>query len=363
MKVPFFDLRVQTQKIKDQLLRAIEEVVDDTGFILGPRVEQFEKLMAEFCRTRLAVGVASGTDALHLALLASGVGPGDEVITPPFSFIATAEAISYIGARPVFVDVDEGTFNINADLIEEKITSKTKAILPVHLYGQPADMSKIRRIAEKHSLKIVEDCAQSIGAKINDQIVGSLGDAGCFSFFPTKNLGCFGDGGMVVTSSQEIYQKVKMLRSHGGINRDDYEILGFNSRLDVLQAVILELKLKYLDEWTQARRKHAADYNNLLKGLPLATPFELKGSYCVYNQYTIKSSERDRLMEYLRSNDIGCMVYYPKSIHLQKIYQNQGSLPVSEKIQNEVLSLPIYPELTRLQIETVAGAIRKFYQK
>lgn len=364
MKIPFFDLKKQNQTLKNELLKAITSVIDDGGFILGPRLEQFEKQIAAFCACQWGVGLASGTDALHLALIAGGIGPGDEVITPAFSFIATAEAISYIGARPVFVDIDEKTFNINPVLIEEKITSRAKAILPVHLYGQPAAMDQIGQLAAKYSLKVIEDSAQAIGARYRAKPVGAWGDAGCFSFFPTKNLGAFGDGGLVVTRNEAIYQKVKKLRSHGGLVRDNYEILGFNSRLDVIQAVVLEVKLKYLNQWIEARRSHANLYNQLLKDLPVAVPYEIPDSFCVYNQYTVKVKEREKLLGFLHDEGIGAMVYYPKGMHQQKIYQNSAvSLPVTERIQAEVLSLPIFPELNSTEIETVAAAIRKFYKK
>jgi len=345
-------------------MAAMEKVIDEAGFVLGPHLEAFEQKMSQFCGCSYGAGVASGTEALHLALLASGIKPGDEVVTTPFSFIATAEAISYVGARPVFVDIDEKTFNINPDLIEEHLSPKTKAIVPVHLYGQPVDMDKIKKIAQKYSLKIIEDCAQAIGARYFNQPVGSFGDAGCFSFFPTKNLGAFGDGGMVVTSNPEIARLVKMLRGHGGLERDVYQILGFNSRLDILQVAILEAKLKYLEAWTASRRHHAYYYNQLLQDLPLETPFELPNTFCVYNQYTIKVKERPALIDYLKKEGIGIMVYYPRGMHQQKIYQDVVvNLPVVEKIQGQVLSLPIYPELTDSLIELVAQTIRRFYRQ
>jgi dTDP-4-amino-4,6-dideoxygalactose transaminase len=304
---------------------------------------------------------------LHLALRACGIGAGDEVITTPFTFVATAQAIVYLGAKPVFVDINSSTFNINVDLIEGKITEKTKAILPVHLYGQPCEMDKISDLAKKYNLKIIEDCAQAVGAEYRGLKVGSIGDVGCFSFFPTKNLGCFGDGGMVVTNNEEIAKNVRQLRSHGGIIRDQYEAIGYNSRLDELQAAILRVKLKYLDSWNQKRRE-IADYFQKFLGFNngIVLPVETENTSHVYNQYTLKIKMRDKIKNLLRENSIDTMVYYSKPLHLQKAFENLGyvfgDFPESEKAQEEVLSLPIFPELSREEIEKVLNTI-KFINK
>ena len=363
--IPVLDLKTQYQALETEIDVAIKRVLLSTEFVLGPEVRQLEQKTAEFCECEFGVGVASGTDALRLALDAVGVGPGDEVITTPFTFIATANTISHCGATPVFVDIDPQTFNLKPELVAAAITVRTKAIVPVHLYGHPADMDSILQIAAKHGLFVVEDCAQAIGACYRSKRVGSLGQIGCLSFYPTKNLGAYGDGGMVVTNDSGLAERVDILRRQGSKKKYHAQFLGFNSRLDSLQAAILNVKLKYLESWTEKRREVAQRYNALLKGLPIVTPYEAPGSYHVYHQYTIRVPERDRLAEHLKKKRIGTMIYYPVSIHLQELYAglglSQGSLPVSEAASSEVLSLPMYPELTLEQQEEVAAGIREFY--
>jgi dTDP-4-amino-4,6-dideoxygalactose transaminase len=366
MKIPLVDLKAQYDSLKNEIDDAISRVVEGTQFILGPEVKAFEQEIAAFIGVKYAVGVASGTDALHLALLACGIQPGDEVITTPFSFIATAETISHCGAVPVFVDIDPRTYNINPTLIEAKITKKTKAILPVHLYGQPAAMNPILELARKYKLKVIEDCAQALGARYRDKKVGSLGDAGCLSFFPSKVLGAYGDGGMVVTNNPEIAEKVTMLRNHGGKQKYLNYLPGFNSRLDELQAAILRVKLRHLDNWIEMRRQKAAFYSKLLGQIySVEPPYAAADVYHIFNYYTVRLDRklnRDKLSEHLNSQGVATAIYYPLSLHLQPVYKSlgyqAGELPESEKAQEEVLSLPIYPELEDKAIEAIARAIK-----
>lgn len=369
MSIPIADLKAQYLSIKDEIDAAVQRVIESTQFILGPEVDAFEKEMAAYCGVGHAVGVASGTEALQLALLACGITPGDEIISTPFTFIATAETITQCGAVPVFVDIEPQTYNINPILIEAKITAKTKAILPVHLYGQSADMDPIMNIAKKYNLKLIEDCAQALGAGYKGKKVGSFGNAGCLSFFPSKVLGAYGDGGMVVTNDSQIADKLKMLRNHGTKQKYYHMIPGFNSRLDALQAAILRIKLKYLDKWIKLRREKAALYAKYLKNIPgLETPQDSPGCYHCYNYYTVrlvdKKLNRDALQKHLTSHGISSMVYYPVALHLQTVYINlgykKGDFPQSEKAQDEVLSLPLYPEVTEEQIVQIAEAIRHF---
>lgn len=365
MPVPFLDLKRQYIEIKDEINKAISEVEDSCRFILGKNVKALEEEIAAFSGVKYGIGVASGTDALHLSLLACGVGKDDEVITSTFSFVATAEAIAYTGASPVFVDIDAKTFNLDPKKIEEKITKKTKAILPVHLYGQSAEMAAIIDIARKHRLKVVEDAAQAIGAEYDGKRVCSIGDVGCLSFFPTKNLGCFGDGGMVLTNNKEIAEKVKILRGHGSRVTYHYDIIGFNSRLDEIQAAILRVKLKYLNRWSEARTKNAALYNELFKdSKKILPPYKDPKSKHVFNQYTIRVKDRDKLFSFLESKGIGRMVYYPLSLHLQKAFTflggKKGDFPESESAEAEVISLPIFPELKEEEIKEVGEAVKSF---
>ncbi len=363
------DLKIQYQSIKGEIDGAIARVLQHTQFILGQEVKTFEGEMAAFCGTKHAVGVASGTDALHLALLACGVGPGDEVITTPFTFIATAEAIVNCGARPVFADIDPATFNIDPAGIEARITPRTKAIIPVHLYGLPADMGPIVSIAGRHGVKVIEDCAQALGARYQGQKVGSIGDAGCLSFFPAKNLGCYGDGGMVVTSDPRISETVEMLRKHGGKIAYYHSLPGFNSRLDALQAAILSAKLPHLEQWNDMRRRNAALYDSLLEKVPGITIARPPAGYVPSaNYYTFRLAgpriKRDDLRKQLDGKGIQTMVYYPLSLHLQEVYKDlgykAGDLPQSEKAHAQVLSLPMYPELAEGQVREAAGAVEAY---
>jgi len=363
MNVPFLDLKRQYASIKEELDQAIFSVLSHTKFILGPEVEAFEEKVAQYCGTKFAVGVASGTDALLLSLRACGVGPGDEVITTGFSFFATAGVISRLGGIPVYVDIDPETYNIAPDKIEGKITPKTKAIMPVHLFGQCADMDPIIKVAKKHKLKVVEDAAQAIGSEYRGKKAGNLSDFGCFSFFPSKNLGAAGDGGMVVTNDPDMADLVRILRVHGSKPKYYHSIVGYNSRLDALQAAILSVKLKYLDEWTKKRREHAEVYNAAFKGLDVVTPKEEEFNYHIYNQYTIALKKRDRLREVLKENQIGHDVYYPVPLHLQECYRSlgykEGDLPVTEEKAGEVVSIPVYPELTSEEQNFVIETIKK----
>ena len=367
MKIPLVDLKVQYASIKSEIDDAIRSVIENTQFILGPKVETFESEMAAYCEAKFAIGVASGTDALQLALLACDIQPGDEVITTPFTFIATTEAITQCGAIPVFVDIDPETYNIDSTKIEPKITQSTRAILPVHLYGQPANMSPILELARKYNLKVIEDCAQALGAEYKGKKVGSLGDAGCLSFFPSKVLGAYGDGGMVITNNPEIAEKVAVLRNHGCKQKYYHLIPGFNSRLDELQAAILRVKLRHLDDWIELRRRKASLYSQLFSLIDgVQPPYVAPDSYHIFNYYTIQLQNgkinRDKLQEYLHTQGIATAIYYPLSLHLQQVCKPLGYKPgdfsESEKAQEEVLSLPIYPELGDDKIEATIETIK-----
>lgn len=366
MSVPFFTLTRQNQKIRGDLLASMERCLDSGAFILGKSVESLESHMASFIGTKYAVALASGTDALHLALRSIGLNPGEEVITSPFTFVATAEAIAYCGATPVFADIEPNTFNLDPRCIS--ITKKTKALLPVHLYGQPADLNEMLIISRNSGIYLIEDCAQSIGASIGDKKVGSIGDIGCFSYFPTKNLGCFGDGGIITTDRKEFYNMARVLRGHGSKETYHYEYIGYNSRLDALQAEILMVRFKHLDAWTKSRIKNAEQYFSQLSSLDqVVLPSISPSSYHVFNQFTIRVKDRDKLFAYLKGRDIGCMVYYPLCLHLQKAFSylgyKKGDFPEAEKAQEEVLSLPIFPELVGSEVSEVCQAIRDFYKK
>ncbi|MGH9796211.1 MAG: DegT/DnrJ/EryC1/StrS family aminotransferase [Candidatus Acidiferrales bacterium] len=361
--IPMLDLKAQYASIRDEIRAAIDEVLAAQHFILGPQVKAFEQEMAAYCGTKFAVGVASGTDALILALHACGVGPGDEVIVPTFSYIATADSASLLGAVPVFVDIDAATFNMNAAQLEARITPKTKAIVPVHLYGQPAEMDAILEIARRYNIKVIEDNAQAIGATYNGRKTGSMGDIGCISFFPSKNLGGYGDGGMVVTNSPELADRLRALRAHGA-KRHKYlsDEQGWNSRLDELQAAILRVKLRHLDEWKRGRQQVAARYNQLFQGtVGVVTPKVAPGCEHVYHQYTIRVRDRDAVQQRVAHRGVPSTVYYPLPMHLQRMYASlggqRGMLPVAERAADEVLSLPVYPELTAAQIARVADAL------
>jgi len=367
MNIPLVDLKAQYERINSEIDKAVQEVIQSGQFILGPEVEAFESEVAAYCGTKYAVGVASGTDALQLALLACGIEPNDEVITTPFTFIATAETIAKCGATPVFADIDPKTYNIDPAKLESKINPKTKAILPVHLYGQPVDMSPIVELARKHNLKIIEDCAQALGAEYRSEKVGSIGDVGCLSFFPSKVLGAYGDGGMIVTSNPDIAERAKILKNHGCREKYYHLIPGFNSRLDSLQAAILRVKLRHLNEWIVQRREKAFLYSALLSKVNgVEAPSIATDSYHVFNYYTIRMKgsgvNRDKLQQYLTSRGIATAIYYPLSLHLQPVYKRlgyqPGDLPESERAQEEVLSLPIYPELQDEQVKKIVKQIK-----
>jgi dTDP-4-amino-4,6-dideoxygalactose transaminase len=366
MKIPLLDLKKQYEGIKTEVDAAIKNVVDNQNFILGEDVKSLETEIASYCGTRYAVGVASGTDALILSLMALGIKQGDEVITTPFTFIATAEAVSLLGAKPVFVDIDPQTYNINPALIEKAVTGRTKAIIPVHLYGQCADMDPILAIARKSGLKVIEDTAQAIGATYKGRKAGSMGDAGALSFFPSKNLGAFGDGGMVVTNDKELAEKIRMLRVHGSAVRYIHSAIGTNSRLDNLQAAVLRVKLKYLDTWLEARRAAAKYYNDRLKGLPLATPYVPEYNTHTYHLYTAKAaSNPEKLIGSLVESGVESRAYYPIPLHLQECYKclgyKGGDLPESEEASKHVFSLPIFPELSSESLDFIIDRIRSFF--
>lgn len=365
MKIPLVDLKAQYLSIKEEINTAIQQILDNTSFIMGSPVKQFEENLAKFCGCKYVVGVSSGSSALFLALKAYDIKEGDEVITVPNSFIATAEAIIQCGAKLVFVDIEEKTMLIDPKKIEEKITSKTKAIIPVHLYGQICDMDSIIKIAKKHNLIIIEDAAQAIGAEYKGKKL-PISDTATLSFFPAKNLGCYGDGGAVITNDKEIAEKVSKLRDHGRINKYESDMIGYGERLDALQAAILDVKLKHLKEWTKKRRENAHKYNDLLKEINnIKTPLEEKDSKHVYYLYEIRTNKRDELMGSLKEKDIAAGIHYPIPLHLQPALKflgyKQGDFPVTEKAAKEILSLPIYPELTNEQINFIVEKIKSFF--
>jgi len=388
MKVPILDLNAQHKKIEEEINQAIKRVCASGQFILGDEVAKFEEEIASYCKVDYAIGVSSGTDSLLVSLMALGIAPGDEVITSAYSFFATAGVISRLSAKPVFVDIEPETFNINPFLIEEKITGKTKALLPVHLFGQVAEMSPVMQLAEKYNLAVIEDSAQAIGAQYKDgRIAGTIGDAGCLSFFPTKNLGGFGDGGMVLTRDKKFSEKIRILRVHGARPKYYHKVIGGNFRLDSLQAAILRVKLKYLDEWTEKRQENGRNYRQIFieKGLeelvhlpkaiyhPHLTPPPLRGrieergirNYHIYNQFVIRVKKRDQLKEFLEENGVDTAIYYPISLPLQECFKGlgyrSGDFPQAERAAKETLALPIYPEITREMQGYVVEKIKEFY--
>ncbi len=351
--VKLLDLNAQYDSIKSEIDTAIHEVIAQSQYILGPANAQLEQNVAEFCHTRYAVGLNSGTDALIYALRALNIGPGDEVITTPFTFIASAEAIVLVGARPVFADIDPRSYNIDPTKIEKHITDKTKAIIPVHLYGNPADMDSIMDIAKRHNLYVIEDAAQAIGATYHDKVIGSIGTMGCISFFPAKNLGAFGDAGMVTTDDASMEKKIRMWANHGSEKKYYHEFIGDSSRLDNMQAAILLVKLKYIDQWNKKRIERASRYTELLStASQITTPWVAPETQCVFQQYTIRIPDRDTVQKKLDERGIPTAIHYPLPLHLQPAFQkmnlgySQGDFPESERAAQEVLSLPIYPELT-----------------
>ena len=366
MNVPFLDLKIQYKGIKDEVHAAINEVIENTAFAGGPFVAKFEQEFAKFCNSKHAIGVGNGTDALWLSLIALGIGQGDEVITVPNTFIATTEAISLAGAIPVFVDVEDKTNNMNPALIEAAITKKTKAIIPVHLFGQTADMDPILAVAKKHGLYVVEDACQAHGAEYKGKKAGSMGSTGCFSFYPGKNLGAYGEGGAIVTNDDELAAKMRMFRDHGQAKKYYHAIIGWNARLDGIQGAVLSVKLKYLSAWNDARRKHAKDYTTGLSAVKdIIVPLEGDYARHVYHIYAIRVKDRDKLMAYLTEKGISCGIHYPVPVHLQDAYsflkKGEGSYPMAEKCASQYLSLPMFAELTDEQVAYVIEKIKEFY--
>jgi dTDP-4-amino-4,6-dideoxygalactose transaminase len=367
----FLDLKAQYASIREEVMAAVTRVFESQYFILGPEVSRFEEEIAAMLGARFAIGCASGTDALILSLMAAGIGAGDEVITSPFSFIATADAIELVGAKQVFVDIDPVTFNINSSLIERAITPKTRAIMPVHLFGLPADLGPILKIAKTHNVLVVEDAAQAVGARYNDRFVGTIGDYGCFSFFPSKNLGGAGDGGLITTNDPAKAERLRMIRVHGSKQKYFHEVLGTNSRLDALQAAVLGVKLRHLNKWAAGRANRADRYRKLFAEKKLAAvidcpPVPPPNFHHVYNQFTIRTAKRDALKEFLRRAGIPSEIYYPLCMHLQPAFKSlgyvAGDFPVAEQASREVLSLPVYPELTDTHQDRVVEAIAEFYK-
>jgi len=361
MQVPLLDLKAQYAKIKNDVLKAIGEVLDSQICIGGPKVAELEKKVAELSGCKYAIGVSSGTDALLASLMSLGIGNGDEVITTPFTFFATAGCIARLGAKPVFVDVDPKTYNINPAFIEKAVTKKTKAIMPVHLYGQMADMDVIMAIAKKHNLAVIEDAAQAIGSIYKGKRAGSIGTCGCFSFFPSKNLGGIGDGGMIVCNDEKLAAKMKIMRDHGQNPTYYYNFVGGNFRLDPIQAAALLVKLPYLEDWSAARRKNAEYYNKKFFGTTVKIPYISSDCLTIYNQYVIRVSNRESVVKSLKEKGVGCAIYYPLPLHLQECFSNlgfkKGAFPESEKAANEVLALPVYPELTDQMKDYVVESI------
>ena len=365
MKVPFLDLKIQYQEIEQEVLPMMTDAMENASFIGGPQVSGFEEEFANFCDSKFCVGVGSGTDALRFALMAVGVCAGDEVITVPNTFIATTEAISQVGAIPVFVDISSDTYNIDVSQIEGKITEKTKAIIPVHLYGQPADMDPILKVAKRHNLAVIEDACQAHGALYENKKAGSMGVAGCFSFYPGKNLGAFGEAGAIVTQDDEIADKIRMIRDHGQEKKYFHQIEGYNGRLDAIQAGVLRIKLKRLENWNRSRMENAAYYNELLSEIPGVTiPVEADFAMSVYHLYVILIDDRDRLQQFMDDKGIATGLHYPMPLHLQKAYEHlgfkEGAFPVTENVACRLLSLPMYPQLSKEQIQYVADAIKEF---
>jgi dTDP-4-amino-4,6-dideoxygalactose transaminase len=366
MNVPFLDLKAQFEQVEKEVMPMISKSLANASFIGGPEVTGFESEFAAFCESEYCVGVGSGTDALRFGLMAAGIGPGDEVITVPNTFIATTEAISQVGAVPVFVDICSDTYNIDVSKVKEKITERTKAILPVHLYGQPADMDSLIQIAEENNITVIEDACQAHGALYKNRKVGALGTLGCFSFYPGKNLGAFGEGGAVVTKDEKLAKHIKMIRDHGQAKKYFHDIEGYNGRLDAIQAGVLRIKLKRLKGWNETRRKNAAYYSELLASVPSVTiPAEADFAKSVYHLYVILVDRRDELQEFLLKKGISSGLHYPLPLHLQKAYRHLGhtenSFPVTEEVAKRLLSLPMFPELSKTQIEYVVTSIKAFF--
>jgi dTDP-4-amino-4,6-dideoxygalactose transaminase len=360
--IPLVDLKAQYAALKPEIDAAIQRVLENTAFILGREVEEFERSFAAYCGAPHAIGVASGTAALHLALLACGVERGHEVITTPLTFIAAVEAIVQAGARPVFVDIDPTTYNLDPAQVEGAISPRTRAVVPVHLYGRPADMDRLLELARRHGLRVIEDAAQAHGARYKGRRVGTLGDAACFSFYPGKNLGAYGDGGMVTTNDPEVGRRVRMLRDHGRTDKYAHQVLGYGERLDALQAAVLSVKLRHLDAWNDERRWAATRYRRLLDGCPIVLPADPSDAESVYHLFVIRAADRDRMLRDLKAAGIGAGIHYPTPLHLQAacahLGYRPGSFPHTELAASEVLSLPLYPEISQGQQEEVAAVVR-----
>lgn len=367
MKITSLDLKRQYESIREEINKAVLEVIASQSFILGPYVESFERNIAKFCNVKHSIGVSSGTDAILLALMACGIKSGDEVITTPFTFFATAGSIVRLGAVPVFVDIDPFTYNIDGNKIASAVNKRTKAILPVHLYGQCADMDVILKIAHANGLMVIEDAAQAIGSIYNRKKAGSLGNIGCFSFYPSKNLGGYGDGGLVTTNDDELAEFIKLLRVHGSKPKYYHSYIGINGRLDAIQAAVLSVKLKYLEGWSEKRRSAASYYNGQLERLPIKLPKTAPYNTHIFHQYVIATPKRDDLMEYLKQHGIETVIYYPVPLHLQKCFEHlgykKGDLPESERASHETLALPIFPEITHEEQDYVITHIRDFFSK
>ncbi|MBU8921860.1 MAG: DegT/DnrJ/EryC1/StrS family aminotransferase [Bacteroidales bacterium] len=366
MEVKLLDLVAQYDKIRSEIEAAVRDVMESQYFIMGPKVAEFERSVATYCSVEYATGVASGSDAILLALMALDIGPGDEVITTPYTFFSTVSSITRLGATPVMVDIDPATYNISPEKIEDAITSRTKAVLVVHLFGQLAEMERICAMADSRDIPVIEDACQSIGASYKGKKAGAFGLGGCFSFFPSKNLGGFGDGGMVVTGDKDFDLRLRLLRGHGARERYYHDEVGINSRLDAIQAAVLEVKLKYLDEWSEGRRRNAAYYSEGLADLPgISTPVTAEGNVSIFNQYVIRARDRDSLKSFLVSQSIGCEIYYPVPLHMQKCFsflgQSKGDLPEAEKASEQTLALPVYTELAEQQQDFVIDKIKEFY--
>ncbi len=364
MKIPFSDLNAQYKQIKKDVNLSLGKIFSKGDFILGGALKEFEIKFAKYCNTKYAVGVNSGTDALFLSLKSLGIGRGDEVVVPAFTFIATAFAVSFTGAKPVFVDIDEESYSIDVSKIEKAITKKTKAIIPVHLYGQPADMAKIKKIAKKYKLKVIEDSAQAHGSKYKDRRVGSIGDVGCFSFYPAKNLGAFGDGGIITTNSEKIYKKLLGLRDYGRTGKYVHAEIGFNSRLDTVQAAVLIEKLKYLDSWNRSRMEKAKIYDRLLNEVKgVVIPKRVNFGTHVYHVYAIRLKNRNIVQKRLCENGVSAIIHYPIPLHLQKAYKHlgykRGDFPVAEKVAREIVSLPLFPHMKNNQINFVVDKLKE----
>ncbi|SHH39602.1 DegT/DnrJ/EryC1/StrS family aminotransferase [Clostridium grantii] len=365
MKVDLLDLKAQYQTIEEEVDKAIKDVLVSTHFVMGPNVKKLEEEIAEFTGVKYGIGVANGTDALMLTLKAYGIKENDEVITTPFTFFASAETTSVVGATPVFADIDEKTLCIDPDKIEEKITSRTKAIIPVHIFGQMCDMDRIMEIAEKHNLIVIEDACQAIGAEYKGKKAGSIGHVGCYSFFPTKNLGGYGDGGMIVTNDSEINEKLKLLRVHGSAKKYVHSLIGHNSRLDEIQAAVLRVKLKYITKWNDLRNEKAQIYNDLLKEQQIQLPFMNEDCKHVYHMYSIQHYDRDKIIEELKQKGISTGVYYPIPVHFQEVYEHLnhkvGDFPVAEDACKKTFALPLYPEISLEQQKYVVEAIKEYF--